>query len=46
MVTIAYTVIGYTHTAPLLADEHPADTVPALPQALVHAWHEHVVVTV
>ena len=46
MVTIAYTVIGYTHTEPVLDVEHPADTDPACPQALVHALHEHVVVVV
>ena len=46
MITIAYTVIGYTHTEPVLAVEHPAETAPATPQALVHALHEHVVVVV
>ena len=46
MVTIAYTGIGYTHTEPVFDVEHPVDTAPPTPQALVHALHEHVVVVV
>jgi hypothetical protein len=46
MVTIAYTGIGYKHTEPVLAVEHPVETDPATPQALVHALQPHVVVVV
>jgi len=46
IVTIAYTVIGYTHTEPVLDVEHPEDTDPGTPQALVHPVQPHVVVVV
>lgn len=46
MVTIAYTGIGYTHTEPVFDVEHPVDSDPATPQALVQALQPHVVVVV
>jgi hypothetical protein len=46
MVTIAYTGIGYIHTEPVFDVEHPVDTDPPTPQALVQALQPHVVVVV